>query len=86
MKTYNIRFKKQPEKFIKSRSKGEQKRLLCEIYKLPDCKNVKKMAGYDNRFRLRIGDTRVIYDKHDDTFIILIVQIGSRGDVYKNME
>ena len=84
-----IEFKKPAEKFLKSRSRKEQIRLLSEIYKLPDGKHVKKMEGYDNRYRLRVGDFRVIYDMYTDvagdcdTKVILVVEIGNRGDVYK---
>ena len=42
------------------------------------------MEGYDNRYRLRIGDIRVIYELHTDgvTLIVLVAEIGNRGDVY----
>ena len=34
-------------------------------------------------FRLRVGKWRVIYHKDDDAMIILVVDAGSRGDIYK---
>jgi len=83
MTTYQIEFKKQAVKFIRSRTATEQKRLLSEIYKLPHTSNIKKMEGYNNRYRLRVGNVRVIYDKSDDIFLILVLEIGNRGDVYK---
>ena len=83
VQTYRIEFRKQALKFIKSRVPKEQKRLLTEISKLPSCNNVKKLEGYDNRYRLRVGDVRIIYDKLDSVLVILVVRIGGRGDVYK---
>ena len=57
-----IEFKKPAEKFLKSRPRKEQVRILSQIYKLPSGNQIKKMEGYDNRYRLRIGDIRVIYE------------------------
>ena len=80
-----IEFKKSAEKFLKSRPRKEQVRILSQIYKLPSGNHIKKMEGYDNRYRLRVSDIRVIYELHADgvTLIVLVVEIGNRGDVYK---
>ena len=96
MKKYKrIDFRKAAEKFLKSRSRKEQVWLLTKISKLPDGEHIKKMETYDNRYRLRVGDYRVIYDvtneidtEGDDDqpkeiLVILIVEIGNRGDIYK---
>lgn len=41
--------------------KRKKKRIVKAIEKLPDTENVKKLKGYDNVFRLRVGDYRIIY-------------------------
>ena len=82
MPTYQIEFKKQAVRFIKSRTQKEQRRLLAEIYKLPDTSNIKKMQEYDYRYRLRVGDVRIIYDKLDGVLIIHVVEIGNKGKIY----
>jgi mRNA interferase RelE/StbE len=34
-------------------------------------------------FRLRLGQYRVLYTRDDDYFIIEVVSVRSRGDIYK---
>jgi len=83
MQTYRIEFRKHAEKFLNSRPLKERQRLLSEIAKLPYAKDVKKMVGYANRYRLRVGDFRVIYEIHNDVLLIIVLEIGNRGDIYK---
>jgi len=33
-------------------------------------------------FRLRAGDWRVIYEVHDEQLVVLVLEIGTRGDIY----
>ncbi len=44
--------------------------------------NVKALKGGD-RYRLRVGDWRVIYSLHDDVLLVLVLRIGHRSDVYR---
>ena len=56
------------------------------LTKTPPQGDIKHMQGYlDNRFRLRIGKYRIIYRYEDEenAVILLILDIGSRGDIYK---
>jgi mRNA interferase RelE/StbE len=34
-------------------------------------------------YRLRVGDWRIIYEIENDELIILVLRIGSRGEVYR---
>lgn len=45
--------------------------------------DIKRIYGYPNRFRLRVGVYRVVFEAHEKTHIIEIVSVGARGDVYK---
>ena len=80
-----IEFKKPAEKFLKIRPRKEQVRILSKIYELPSGNHIRKMEGYENRYRLRVGDIRVIYELSEDgtTLVVLVVEIGNRGDMYK---
>lgn len=50
----------------------------------PDA-NVNKLTGYEDRYRLRIGDYRVIYDVIDEQLVILVVGVGHRREIYRAM-
>ena len=44
----------------------------------------KKMAGYENLYRIRVGDWRIIYALEDDALIVLVLEIATRGGIYRN--
>jgi mRNA interferase RelE/StbE len=50
----------------------------------PDA-SIKKLAGYDDRYRLRVGDYRVIYEIMDGQLVILNVGVGHRREIYRAM-
>ena len=45
-------------------------------------KDVKKLKGYENYYRLRVGDIRIIFEKEDDKLKIIVIDIGNRGQIY----
>ena len=47
--------------------------------------NVKKLAGDEDRYRLRVGDYRVLYEVMDGRQIILVVGVGHRREIYRAM-
>lgn len=47
-----------------------------------NAQNVKKLAGRPG-YRLRVGDWRVIYTVDDGRLVVLVLDIGTRGGIYK---
>lgn len=45
--------------------------------------DIKKMQGFDTVYRLRIGRYRLIYEIIEDELVVLIIEFGPRGDVYR---
>ena len=43
--------------------------------------NVKRMQGFTDRYRLRVGDWRVIFDANGN--VLFVVRIASRGGAYQ---
>lgn len=44
----------------------------------------KKMSGYDNLYRIRVGDWRIIYAIEDDRLIVLVLEVAPRSGIYRN--
>ena len=84
-----IRFSKTARKAIEKYDKATKQRIKAGIDKLtldPPEGDIKLLQGYtDGRMRLRIGKYRIIYryDKDGNVRILFIMDINSRGDIYK---
>jgi mRNA interferase RelE/StbE len=66
--------------------KGDRQRLVARIDALADDPRppgCEKLAGFDDRFRLRQGDYRVVYSVADRGRTVVIVKIGHRREVYR---
>ena len=72
-------------KFLQKQPKFQQERILRALYQLPDVGDIKPLSGHENLFRVRIGDYRAIYTKHDTILVVNGLTIGNRGDVYKSL-
>lgn len=84
-----VQFKKRAAKALQQMDKTTKARIKRAIIGLtsnPPVGDIKAMQGYkDDRFRLRVGQYRIIYryDKSNTVEILLILEIGTRGDIYK---
>lgn len=75
-----ITYEKEAAKHIQAQDKSTRQRLKSAIEKLPDG-DVKRLRGYANNYRLRVGNLRVLYSVNDD--IIIIKDVLPRGQAYK---
>jgi mRNA interferase RelE/StbE len=51
----------------------------------PRPRGAKALEGQLSLYRIRVGDYRVIYQVQDAALLVLVVRIGSRGDVYRHL-
>ncbi|MBU0650856.1 type II toxin-antitoxin system RelE/ParE family toxin [bacterium] len=51
----------------------------------PENPSIKKIKGFDNLFRYRIGSLRIVYSVDMRENIVLVQTILPRGDVYKKI-
>ena len=67
-------------------TKERIKKAIIGLTLSPPSGDIKAMQGYkDGRFRLRVCQYRIIYkyDTEGMVEILLILDIGARGDIYK---
>lgn len=77
-----IRFTKEAVKQINSMDKPIRKRIQAAIIGLP-IGDIKKLKGYTTKYRLRVGDYRIIFDLSDN--VITIGSVLPRGSAYKKL-
>ena len=84
-----IRYSKAAVKEINAMDKATKARIhagILGLTKKPPQGDIKPMQGYnDGRHRLRVGKYRIIYKYglEIELEILHIIDIGSRGDIYK---
>jgi mRNA interferase RelE/StbE len=79
----NIIYHREAAHVLDRIDKATKRRIMQAIAQLPngDIKPLKGARGY---FRLRVGDWRILFS-YPDSKTIFIVDIGSRGDIYKGV-
>lgn len=77
-----IYYEKEAAKHIGKLGKTTKRRIKEAIEKLPSG-DIKKLKGYKDDYRLRVGDLRVLYSVEDD--IIIIKDVLPRGQAYKRI-
>jgi len=83
--TYRVEFTKAADRAFSKLTKSVQVQLQADIQKLADTprpSGCKKLKGTANRWRIRSGDYRVVYEIHDGVLLVLIVDLGHRSDIY----
>ncbi|MEV0486246.1 type II toxin-antitoxin system RelE/ParE family toxin [Streptomyces sp. NPDC050508] len=63
---------------------------LTELQKALDANDtssldIKALQGHNARWRLRVGDSRVVYTIEDGQLIVWVLSAGNRRDVYRNL-
>lgn len=86
--SYRIEVKRSAAKALWKIPKADQKRIADKIDSLaqnPLDPTATKMKGNNPFYKVRVGDYRIIYEIQEEVFIILVIKIGHRKDVYKSL-
>ena len=83
---WQIVYSKKSENFLDKLLDKDKRKILNKISLLIiDDKNldIKFLINSENEYRLRVGNYRIIYSKHEHLLIVEIIKIGDRKDIYK---
>ena len=87
MARYRVYIKRSASKELEAVARNaDRQRLTVQIQGLgsdPRPLGCEKLAGYDDRYRVRKGDYRVIYSIDDTAQIVTVFKIGHRREVYR---
>jgi len=86
MGNYRIVIKKSAAREIEKIQKKDRIRIVEKIRSLsgdPHPSGSKKLSGQD-KYRIRQGSYRILYQVIDDELVINVVKVGHRRDIYKS--
>jgi mRNA interferase RelE/StbE len=86
MGKYRVVFRKSVAWDLRSIPSRDLQKILTVIESLseePRCSGVEKLSEQD-RYRIRQGSYRIIYEINDKEVIVIVVKVGHRKDVYRS--
>ena len=85
MASYKILIKRSAAKELEAVPPRDRRRLVTRIEALaanPRPAGAQKLSGED-KYRMRQGDYRILYEIVDEDLIVTVVRVGHRRDVYR---
>ncbi len=86
MASYELAFKKSVAKDLRVFPKADVQRIVRRMQALADDPRpagCEKLSGQE-RYRVRQGVYRIVYEIRDERLVVLIVKVGHRREVYRS--
>jgi mRNA interferase RelE/StbE len=86
--TYRVQIEPSALDALKALPEKERRRVGKKINTLafePRSRKAEKLEGEENLYRIRSGDYRILYQIHDDVFIVVVVRVANRRDAYRHL-
>ncbi|MBD2163922.1 type II toxin-antitoxin system RelE/ParE family toxin [Calothrix membranacea FACHB-236] len=85
--TYQIEISARAAKQLKKLSSEIRERInhkILELAENPRPSGVVKLENTDDKYRIRVGNYRVLYEIEDNVLIVKVVRVGHRRDIYRD--
>jgi len=86
MGRYRVVFRKSVAQDLRPIPNRDLRKILATIESLseePRPSGIEKLSGQD-RYRVRQGNYRIIYEINDTDVVVVVVKVGHRKDVYRS--
>ena len=86
MGSYQVELARSVEKDLRRIDRSQTATIYSALERLekePRPHGIKKLAGADRTYRIRVDDYRVVYEIADDILVVLVIRIAHRKDVYR---
>ncbi len=86
MATYEVQISRTAERQLgrlDRRTRGRVAAAMLALAENPRPRGCRKLLGYDDVFRIRVGRYRLLYSVSDATVVIVILKVGHRRNVYR---
>ncbi|GAA2141307.1 type II toxin-antitoxin system RelE family toxin [Glycomyces algeriensis] len=83
---YRLVISEDADKQLQKLDKPVRRRIILALAKLEDDPRpdgVKKLKGSADRWRVRVGDWRIVYRIEDGELVVLVIAVGHRSKVYR---
>lgn len=87
-RAYRVQIEPSALDALKALPKKDRERVRKKINALaalPRSRKAEKLEGVEELYRVRSGDYRVVYQIRDDVLLVVVVRVGNRRDVYRNL-
>ena len=88
MASYSLRIKTSAAREIERiEPKKVRRQIVTRIQALattPRPPGYEKLAGAGDRYRVRQGAYRIVYEVRDEELVVVLVKVGHRSNVYRN--
>ena len=86
MTSYRVEVSATAERQLRKLSRADQVRLIRAMQVLssdPRPPGCRKLSGYEDVFRIRVGRYRILYTIDDRRVLVIVLKVGDRKDVYR---
>lgn len=85
---YTIEWKRKAAKNLEKIPKEIASKIrekIAALVKDPRPPGCQKLEGYEDSYRIRQGDYRVVYTLEEDRLIVTIIDVAPRSSIYRNL-
>ena len=86
MSSRKVEISRAAERQLRKLPRSDQARVARAMLALandPFPRGARKLSGYDDVFRVRVAQYRILYSVSENELIIVVLKVGHRRDVYR---